>query len=174
MLATTLPIGALSNQVGTVVKLVRFLMLGPVVLGLSLLTRDLRESLIEFCLLLELLDPRLLRSELGLVLSAQLLADFGVKLTPHVEPTNRSQWVRVHERGAEALLEPGVPGSVGRILLNLANLVFALVLALHLTLVLALCDRVRSVERVGHGDGLVDLGNGIFVGHGLSPQSMVE
>jgi uncharacterized integral membrane protein (TIGR00698 family) len=33
VLAATLPIGALSNQVGTVVKLVRVLMLGPVVLG---------------------------------------------------------------------------------------------------------------------------------------------
>jgi uncharacterized membrane protein YadS len=37
-----LPIGALSNQVGTVVKLVRVLMLGPVVLCLSLFTRRLR------------------------------------------------------------------------------------------------------------------------------------
>jgi uncharacterized integral membrane protein (TIGR00698 family) len=37
VLAATLPIGELSNQVGTVVKLVRVLMLGPVVLGLSLL-----------------------------------------------------------------------------------------------------------------------------------------
>ena len=37
VLAATLPIGALSNQVGTVVKLVRVLMLGPVVLSLSLL-----------------------------------------------------------------------------------------------------------------------------------------
>ena len=36
VLAATLPIGALSNQVGTVVKLVRVLMLGPVVLGISL------------------------------------------------------------------------------------------------------------------------------------------
>ena len=36
VLAATLPIGALSNQVGTVVKLVRVLMLGPVVLVLSL------------------------------------------------------------------------------------------------------------------------------------------
>ena len=44
MLAATLPIGALSNQVGTVVKLVRVLMLGPVVLGLSLLARDLRTA----------------------------------------------------------------------------------------------------------------------------------
>ena len=42
VLAATLPIGALSNQVGTVVKLVRVLMLGPVVLGLSLLARELR------------------------------------------------------------------------------------------------------------------------------------
>jgi uncharacterized integral membrane protein (TIGR00698 family) len=36
VLAATLPIGALSNQVGTVVKLVRVLMLGPVVLGVAL------------------------------------------------------------------------------------------------------------------------------------------
>jgi uncharacterized integral membrane protein (TIGR00698 family) len=39
VLAATLPIGALSNQVGTVVKLVRVLMLGPVVLALSLVFR---------------------------------------------------------------------------------------------------------------------------------------
>jgi uncharacterized integral membrane protein (TIGR00698 family) len=39
VLAATLPIGALSNQVGTVVKLVRVLMLGPIILGLSLLLR---------------------------------------------------------------------------------------------------------------------------------------
>ena len=44
VLAATLPIGALSNQVGTVVKLVRVLMLGPVVLALSLLTRRLRDQ----------------------------------------------------------------------------------------------------------------------------------
>jgi uncharacterized integral membrane protein (TIGR00698 family) len=44
VLAATLPIGALSNQVGTVVKLVRVLMLGPVVLGLSFLARDLRSD----------------------------------------------------------------------------------------------------------------------------------
>jgi hypothetical protein len=42
VLAATLPIGALSNQVGIVVKLVRALMLGPVVLGQSLLARELR------------------------------------------------------------------------------------------------------------------------------------
>ena len=39
VLAATLPIGALSDQV-TVIKLVRVLMLGPVVLGLSLLARS--------------------------------------------------------------------------------------------------------------------------------------
>ena len=44
VLAATLPIGALSNQVGTVIKLVRVLMLGPVVLGFSLLA-----SSIETC-----------------------------------------------------------------------------------------------------------------------------
>ena len=44
VLAATLPIGALSNQVGTVVKLVRVLMLGPVVLGLSLFAGRLRND----------------------------------------------------------------------------------------------------------------------------------
>ncbi len=44
VLAATLPIGALSNQVGTIVKLVRVLMLGPVVLALSLFTRPLRDE----------------------------------------------------------------------------------------------------------------------------------
>src|SRR5215469_15972538 len=44
VLAATLPIGALSNQVGTIIKLVRVLMLGPVVLGLSLLARNLRTN----------------------------------------------------------------------------------------------------------------------------------
>ena len=44
VLAATLPIGALSNQVGTVVKLVRVLMLGPVVLLMSLLASKLREE----------------------------------------------------------------------------------------------------------------------------------
>ncbi len=42
VLAATLPIGALSNQVGTVVKLVRVLMLGPLVLGLSLVAGGFR------------------------------------------------------------------------------------------------------------------------------------
>jgi uncharacterized integral membrane protein (TIGR00698 family) len=42
VLAATLPIGALSNQVGTVVKLVRVLLLGPVVLVLSLAASRLR------------------------------------------------------------------------------------------------------------------------------------
>ena len=44
VLAATLPIGALSNQVGTVVKLVRVLMLGPMVLLMSLLTSRLRDE----------------------------------------------------------------------------------------------------------------------------------
>ena len=44
VLAATLPIGALSNQVGTVIKLVRVLMLGPVVLGFSLLAAGLRPA----------------------------------------------------------------------------------------------------------------------------------
>jgi uncharacterized integral membrane protein (TIGR00698 family) len=42
VLAATLPIGALSNQIGTVVKLVRVLMLGPVVLAMSLFAQKLR------------------------------------------------------------------------------------------------------------------------------------
>ena len=44
VLAATLPIGALSNQIGTVVKLVRVLMLGPVVFGLSLIAARLRDD----------------------------------------------------------------------------------------------------------------------------------
>jgi uncharacterized integral membrane protein (TIGR00698 family) len=44
VLAATLPIGALSNQVGTVIKLVRVLMLGPVVLGFSLFAGGLRPT----------------------------------------------------------------------------------------------------------------------------------
>lgn len=44
VLAATLPIGALSNQVGTVVKLVRVLMLGPVVLGFSLFAGRLQPA----------------------------------------------------------------------------------------------------------------------------------
>jgi uncharacterized integral membrane protein (TIGR00698 family) len=42
VLAATLPIGALANQVGTVVKLVRVLMLGPVVFTLAILASKLR------------------------------------------------------------------------------------------------------------------------------------
>jgi uncharacterized integral membrane protein (TIGR00698 family) len=44
VLAATLPIGQLSNQVGTVIKLVRVLMLGPVVLGFSLFAGRLRST----------------------------------------------------------------------------------------------------------------------------------
>jgi uncharacterized integral membrane protein (TIGR00698 family) len=44
VLAATLPIGELSNQVGTVIKLVRVLMLGPVVLGFSLFASKLRPA----------------------------------------------------------------------------------------------------------------------------------
>jgi uncharacterized integral membrane protein (TIGR00698 family) len=44
VLAATLPIGALSNQVGTVIKLVRVLMLGPLVLGISLFASGLRKD----------------------------------------------------------------------------------------------------------------------------------
>jgi uncharacterized integral membrane protein (TIGR00698 family) len=56
VLAATLPIGALSNQVGTVIKLVRVLMLGPVVLELALLARRVRPAS-------DRLDPR--RPRLG-------------------------------------------------------------------------------------------------------------
>jgi uncharacterized integral membrane protein (TIGR00698 family) len=44
VLAATAPLGPLAVQVGTLVKLVRVLMLGPVVLCLSLLTRRLRDQ----------------------------------------------------------------------------------------------------------------------------------
>ena len=44
VLAATAPVGALSVQVGTLVKLVRVLMLGPVVLALALLSPRLRED----------------------------------------------------------------------------------------------------------------------------------
>jgi uncharacterized membrane protein YadS len=44
VLAATAPIGAVAVQMGTLVKLVRVLMLGPVVLGLSILTRRLRDQ----------------------------------------------------------------------------------------------------------------------------------
>ena len=44
VLAATAPIGPLAVQVGTLVKLVRVLMLGPVVVVLSLLTRRLRDE----------------------------------------------------------------------------------------------------------------------------------
>jgi uncharacterized integral membrane protein (TIGR00698 family) len=47
VLAATLPIGALSNQIGTVVKLVRVLMLGPVVLGMSLFAQKLRPGIVR-------------------------------------------------------------------------------------------------------------------------------
>jgi uncharacterized membrane protein YadS len=44
VLAATAPLGALAVQLGTLVKLVRVLMLGPVVLLLTLLTRRLRDE----------------------------------------------------------------------------------------------------------------------------------
>lgn len=44
VLAATVPVSLVSTQVGTLVKLVRVLMLGPVVLGLSLLAPRLREE----------------------------------------------------------------------------------------------------------------------------------
>ena len=47
VLAATVPIGPQAVQLGTLVKLVRVLMLGPVVLVLSLLTRRLRDEVDE-------------------------------------------------------------------------------------------------------------------------------
>ena len=44
VLAATAPIGSVAVHMGTLVKLVRVLMLGPVVLGLSLLTRRMRDQ----------------------------------------------------------------------------------------------------------------------------------
>lgn len=44
VLAATVPVGAISSQAGTVIKLVRVLMLGPVVLGLSLFCGSLRPA----------------------------------------------------------------------------------------------------------------------------------
>ncbi len=44
VLAATAPVGAVAVQLGTLVKLVRVLMLGPVVLGLSLMTRRMRDE----------------------------------------------------------------------------------------------------------------------------------
>ncbi len=44
VLAATAPIGPVAVQIGTLVKLVRVLMLGPVVLALTLLTRRLRDE----------------------------------------------------------------------------------------------------------------------------------
>ena len=44
VLAATAPVGAVAVQLGTLVKLVRVLMLGPVVPALSLLTRRLRDE----------------------------------------------------------------------------------------------------------------------------------
>ncbi len=44
VLAATAPVGAVAVQLGTLVKLVRVLMLGPVVLGLSLLSRRPRDE----------------------------------------------------------------------------------------------------------------------------------
>lgn len=44
LLAATAPLGSAAVHIGTLVKLVRVLMLGPVVLGLSLLTRRMRDE----------------------------------------------------------------------------------------------------------------------------------
>jgi uncharacterized integral membrane protein (TIGR00698 family) len=47
VLAATVPVGLLSTQIGTLVKLVRVLTLGPVVLGFSLFGRKLRNDAAE-------------------------------------------------------------------------------------------------------------------------------
>jgi uncharacterized integral membrane protein (TIGR00698 family) len=47
VLAATAPVGAIAIQIGTLVKLVRVLMLGPVVLVLTLVTRHLRSQIDE-------------------------------------------------------------------------------------------------------------------------------
>ncbi len=44
VLAATIPVGLVSTQIGTLVKLVRVLMLGPVVIGLSLIARRRAEG----------------------------------------------------------------------------------------------------------------------------------
>jgi uncharacterized integral membrane protein (TIGR00698 family) len=44
VLAATMPVGAVATQAGTLIKLVRVLMLGPVVLGLAILTAVHREA----------------------------------------------------------------------------------------------------------------------------------
>lgn len=44
VLAATVPLGTVAVHIGTLVKLVSVLMLGPVVLGLSLLTRRMRQK----------------------------------------------------------------------------------------------------------------------------------
>ncbi len=44
VLAATMPVGALATQVGTLVKLIRVLMLGPVVLVLALIATKLRDE----------------------------------------------------------------------------------------------------------------------------------
>ncbi|MBY0613040.1 MAG: putative sulfate exporter family transporter [Beijerinckiaceae bacterium] len=44
VLAATLPVGSLSNQVGTIVKLVRVLLLGPVILAVTIFARTLPQD----------------------------------------------------------------------------------------------------------------------------------
>ena len=44
VLAATVPVGLVSTQIGTLVKLVRVLMLGPVVVGLSVLCARSRKD----------------------------------------------------------------------------------------------------------------------------------
>ena len=66
VLAATAPIAAVSVQVGTLVKLVRVLMLGPVVLALSLGARRLREGAAPERAALHRLVPRFILAFLAL------------------------------------------------------------------------------------------------------------
>ncbi|MBO9589440.1 putative sulfate exporter family transporter [Devosia sp.] len=48
VLAATVPVGVMSTQIGTLVKLIRVLMLGPVVLGLGLLQKNRPRGVLPF------------------------------------------------------------------------------------------------------------------------------
>jgi len=70
VLAATVPVGLVSTQLGTLVKLVRVLMLGPVVIGLSVLAR--RSSSAKPGLSLNRLVPWFIVGFLGLALLRSL------------------------------------------------------------------------------------------------------
>ncbi|MET0437385.1 MAG: putative sulfate exporter family transporter [Devosia sp.] len=52
VLAATVPVGAMSTQIGTLVKLIRVLMLGPVVLGLGLMQKNRERGTLPLATLL--------------------------------------------------------------------------------------------------------------------------